>query len=64
MFLAKSQLKPFHDIVKKLGHFGQYNVPPMQRDLWRDRCLLVTEVPQIPQVTLTFRSKAGIVGDF
>ena len=46
--------------MEKLGHFGQYNVPPLQRDLCRDRLHFVTEVPQSPQVTLTFRSKAGI----
>ena len=51
-------------LVEKLGQFAQYNVPPLQLDLCRDRCFFVTEVPQFPQVTLTLRSKAGIVGDF
>ena len=44
----------------KMGHFGKYNVPPLQRGLCRDRLYFVTAVPQFPQVTLTFRSKAGI----
>ena len=50
--------------MEKLGHFGQYNVPPLQRGLCRDSCFFVTEVPQFPKVTLTFRSEAGSVGDF
>ena len=46
-----------------MGHFAQYNIPPLRRDLCRDRLSLVTEVPHFPQVTLTFRSRGGIVGD-
>ena len=47
-----------------MGHSGQDNVPPPQLNLCRDRFFIATEVPQIPQVSLTFRSKAGIAGDF
>ena len=50
--------------MEKVGQFAQYNVPPLQRDVCRDRLSFLTEVPQFPQVILTFRSKAGIVGDF
>ena len=46
-----------------MGQFAQYNVPPLQLELCRDRCFYVTEVPKFPQVTLTLRSKAGIVGE-
>ena len=63
-FLATWQYKSSLDLVEKLGHFGQHNVRPLQRGLCRDRLHFVTEVPQFPQVTLTFRSKAGIVGVF
>ena len=47
-----------------MEQFAQYNVPPLQRDLSRDRCFFVIEVPQFPQVILTLRFKAGTVGDF
>ena len=47
-----------------MGHPGQYNILPLQRNLCLQRLSCVTEVPQFPQVTLTFRFKASIVGDF
>ena len=50
------------DFVEKLGHFAQYNVPPLKLDLCRDKCFFVTDVPQCPQVTSTLISKADIVG--
>ena len=58
------QCDKLNHLAEKVGHFGQYNVPPLRRDLCRDSCCSITEVPQFPQVTLTCRSKAGIVGDF
>ena len=67
-FFMRRQLVREHqstlNLVEKTGQFGQYKIPRLQRDLCRDRCCSDTEVPQFPQVTLTFRSKTGIVGDF
>ena len=63
-FFAKRKLKPFLDLLRKLGQFVQYNIPPLQRLLCRDRWRFLTEVPHSPQVTLIFWSKQGLVGDF
>ena len=50
-------------LLKVLEHcvFWQYdNLNHLFFDLCRDRFFFVTEVPQFPQVTLTFRSRARI----
>ena len=63
-FLAKGYFTSYLALVETMGHFGQNNIPTMQRDVCRDSFCFVAEIPQFPRVIFTFWFKGGLFGIF